>query len=86
VTTALVGHINSGTSGCNVIVEHVCEQFEHRELRSGDFFPSFATIETYRGYIRKWIKPRWGSGYLDEVMSGENRGKLLILIGVPDGI
>jgi integrase len=66
-TTALVGHINAGTSGCKVTVEQICEHFEQRELRSGDSFRSFATAKTYRGYIRKWIKPRWGSRYLDEI-------------------
>ena len=67
VTTALVGHINAGTSGCKVTVGEICEHFEQRELRSGDSFRSFATVTTYRGYIRKWIKPRWGSRYLDEI-------------------
>ena len=67
VTTALVGHINAGDSGCKVTVEQICEHFEQRELRSGDSFRSFATVKTYRGYIRKWIKPRWGSRYLDEI-------------------
>ena len=67
VTTAVVGHINAGSSGCKTTVEQICEHFEQRELRSGDSFRSFATVKTYRGYIRKWIKPRWGSRYLDEV-------------------
>jgi len=59
VTTGLVGHINGSDSTCKVTVEQICEHFEHRELRSGDSFRSFATIKTYRGYIRKWIKPRY---------------------------
>jgi len=67
VTTALVGHINASDSGCKVTVEQICEHFEQRELRPGDSFRSFATVKTYRGYIRKWIKPRWGSRYLDEI-------------------
>jgi integrase len=67
VATAVVGHINAGSSGCKINVEQICEHFEQRELRSGDSFRSFATVKTYRGYIRKWIKPRWGSRYLDEV-------------------
>jgi len=53
--------------GCKTTVEHICEHFEQKELRSEDSFRSFATVKTYRGYIRKWIKPRWGSFYLDEV-------------------
>ena len=24
-------------------------------------------MKTYRGYIRKWVKPRWGSFYLDQI-------------------
>lgn len=48
-------------------ISQICEHFEHRELRSGDSYRSFATIKTYRGYIRKWIKPRLGSRYLDEI-------------------
>ncbi len=67
VATAVVGRINAGGSGCKITVEQICEHFEQRELRSGDSFRSFATVKTYRGYIRKWITPRWGSRYLDEV-------------------
>ena len=67
VAKAVVGRINAGSSGCKITVEQICEHFEQRELRSGDSFRSFATVKTYRGYIRKWIKPRWGSRYLDEV-------------------
>ncbi len=52
---------------CKTTVEQVSEHFEQKELRSGDSFRSFATVKTYRGYIRKWIKPKWGSFYLDEV-------------------
>src|ERR1700758_1332292 len=65
--TAVVGHINAGSSGCETTVEQICEHFEQRELRSGDSFRSFATVKTYRGYIRKWVNPRWGSLYLHEV-------------------
>ena len=71
VTTALVGRINAGDSQCKVTVEQICEHFEQKELRSGDSFRSFATVKTYRGYIRKWIKPRWDSRYLDEIKAVE---------------
>jgi integrase len=67
VATGLVGHINAGGNGCQITVAQICEHFEQRELRSGDSFRSFATVKTYRGYIRKWIRPRWGSLCLDEV-------------------
>jgi integrase len=76
VTTALVGHINAGANGCTITVDQICEHFELRELRSGDSFRSFATAKTYRGYIRKWIKPRWGSRYLDEIKAVDVEGWL----------
>lgn len=60
-------HINAEGSASKITVEQICQHFEQRELRSGDSFRSFATVTTYRGYIRKWIKPRWGSWYLDEI-------------------
>jgi integrase len=63
--------INAAASGCKITVEQICEHFEQRELRTGDSFRSFATVKTYRGYIRKWIKPRWGSRYLDEIKAVE---------------
>lgn len=67
---ALLAQLNVNPShgrACKTTVEQICEHFEQKELRSGDSFRSFATVKTYRGYIRKWIKPRWGSFYLDEV-------------------
>jgi hypothetical protein len=73
-TTALLTHINAGFSengACKITVEQICEHCEQRELRSGDSFRSFATVKTYRGYIRKWIKPRWGSFYLDGIKAVE---------------
>lgn len=67
---ALLTQLNADSShnrGCKTTVEQIYEHFEQKELRSGDSFRSFATVKTYRGYIRKWVKPRWGSFYLDEV-------------------
>lgn len=73
-TTAFLAQINAGSSengASKITLEQICEHFEQRELRSGDSFRSFATVKTYRGYIRKWIKPRWGSLYLDEIKAVE---------------
>src|SRR5258708_4948549 len=73
-TTALLAHINARSgenADCKITVDQICEHFEQRELRSGDSFRSFATVKTYRGYIRKWIKPRWGSFYLHEIKAVE---------------
>lgn len=69
-SAALLTYLNAESSrnrGCKTTVEQICEHFEQKELRSGDSFRSFATVKTYRGYIRKWIKPRWGCFYLDQV-------------------
>jgi integrase len=71
---ALLTHVNAGRTdnhACKATVEQICEHFEQMELRNRDSFRSFATVKTYRGYIRKWIKPRWGSLYLDEVKAVE---------------
>ena len=72
VTTALVGHMNAGTSECNVTVEQICEHFEHRELRSGDSFGAsprskligaiFANGLSRAGVLATWTKSRlWTS-------------------------
>ncbi len=58
---ALLAQINSHfnhNNACRITVTQICEHFEQKELRSVDSFRSFATVKTYRGYIRKWIKPR----------------------------
>ena len=59
-----------------ITVTEICEHFEQKELRSGDSFRSFATVKTYRGYIRKWVKPRWGSFHLDEIKAVDVEGWL----------
>jgi hypothetical protein len=76
---ALVDHVNtysSCTNACRITVTQICEHFEQKELRSEDTFRSFATVKTYRGYIRKWIKPRWGSLHLDEIKAVDVEGWL----------
>jgi integrase len=73
-STALLAQVNAGpglNGVCKITLEQICEHFEQRELRSGDSLRSFATVKTYRGYIRKWIKPHWGSLYLDEMKAVE---------------
>lgn len=73
-TAALLSHTIArfGESRvCNITVEQLCEHFEQRELRCGDSFRSFATVKTYSGYIRKWIRPHWGSVRLDEIKAVE---------------
>ena len=76
---ALLAQINAHfnhNNACRITVTQICEHFEQKELRSGDSFRGFATVKTYRGYIRKWIKPRWGSFHLDEIKAVDVEGWL----------
>jgi integrase len=60
---ALLAQINAYSNhndACRITVTEIRDHFEQKELRSGDSFPSFATVKTYRGHIRKWVKPRAG--------------------------
>jgi hypothetical protein len=50
-----------------ISIDQLCEHLEQRELRLGSNLWSVATLKTYRGYIRRWIRPRWGTHRLDEV-------------------
>ena len=76
---ALMAQINAYSNhddADRIIVTEICEHFEQRGLRSADSFRSFATVKTYRGYIRKWVKPRWGAFHLDEIKAVEVEGRL----------
>ncbi len=76
---ALLAQINAYSNhndGCRITVTQICEHFEQKELRSGDNFRTFATVKTYRAYIRKWVKPRWGSFHLDEIKAVDVEGWL----------
>jgi len=50
-----------------ITLNQLCEHFEQWECRSGVGLRTTATVRTYRGYIRKWIRPRWGSHRLDNI-------------------
>lgn len=54
-----------------ISIDQLCEHLEQRELRSATSLWSVATQKTYRGYIRRWIRPRWGSRALDEIKAIE---------------
>ena len=43
----------------SITIDQLCEHFEQSEMRSGANLWSIATQRTYRGYIRRWIRPRW---------------------------
>jgi integrase len=51
-----------------VIVQTLVEHYQQKEL-GADSNKTFATCETYKGYFRKWILPRWGSYRLKDVKS-----------------
>jgi len=55
----------------SITIDQLCEHFEQGEMRSGASLWSIATQKTYRGYIRRWIRPRWGCGTLDEIKAVE---------------
>jgi integrase len=54
-----------------ISIDQLCEHLEQRELRLGSSLWSVATLKNYRGYIRRWIRPRWGSHRLDEIKAVE---------------
>jgi hypothetical protein len=54
-----------------ITLDQLCEHFEESELRSGASLWSIATQKTYRGYIRRWVRPRWGSRLLHEVKAAD---------------
>jgi hypothetical protein len=55
----------------SITIDQLCEHFEQREMRSVANLWSIATQRTYRGCIRRWIRPRWGSRSLDEIKAVE---------------
>jgi integrase len=48
--------------GVQTLIAHYCE----KELGE-DTTKTFATCETYKGYFRKWILPRWGAYHVKDV-------------------
>lgn len=49
-----------------IIVQTLVEHYQEKELGDGSN-KTFATCETYKGYFRKWILPRWGNYRLKDV-------------------
>jgi hypothetical protein len=48
------------------------EHYEDKEM--GEYSTkTFATCVTYRGYFRKWIKPRWGKHWSEIVLKNPKR-------------
>lgn len=49
-------------------VQTLVEHYKEKELHEASG-KTFATCETYKGYFRKWILPRWGNYRLKDVKS-----------------
>jgi hypothetical protein len=47
----------------SLLVEH----YKQRELAPDNAWKTYSTMATYRGYLRKWIVPRWGTYTLASV-------------------
>jgi integrase len=54
-----------------ITIDQLCAHFERSEMRPDTSLWSVATQKTYRGYMRRWISPRWGSRSLNEVKAVE---------------
>jgi integrase len=66
---SLLININSESPRFNletVSVQTLVEHYRDKELGK-DSTKTFATCETYQGYFRKWILPRWGNYRLKDV-------------------
>jgi integrase len=69
--TSLLVNINSESPRFHlegVVVQTLIEHYQEKEL-SEDSNKTFATCETYKGYFRRWILPRWGKYRLKDVKS-----------------
>jgi integrase len=51
-----------------IIFETLVEHYRLKDMEEGSG-KTFATCETYEGYLRKWILPRWKSYRLRDVKS-----------------
>ena len=72
--SALIAETNLGSHKNHIgaiSVDQLCEHFEQCEMRRSASLWSVATQKTYRGYIRRWIRLRWGSRSLDEIKAVE---------------
>lgn len=52
-------------------VAQLCDHFEQREMAKDDTWRTFSTKKTYKGYMRRWIRPQWGGYELGKVKAIE---------------
>lgn len=48
-------------------VSQLVEHYKQRELTPDNAWKTYSTMATYRGYLRKWIVPRWGTHSLASI-------------------
>jgi len=68
---SLLVNINAESPGFGLEpldVQTLVEHYKEKELHEASG-KTFATCETYKGYFRKWILPRWGNYRLKDVKS-----------------
>jgi len=66
ITAGLVQAINTTDirlAGISMTLAQLADHFHQRELGRSNGRISYSTKKAYRGYLNKWIVPRWG-GYL----------------------
>jgi integrase len=72
--TGLLSEVNSRSGvakSTNITIEQLCDHFQHREMLQENSWRTIATKKTYQGYLRKWIRPRWGKYELSGVKAIE---------------
>jgi integrase len=52
-------------------VSELVDHYRQRELEPDKLWKSHSTKVTYKGYLNKWIVPRWGNYPLSDVNAGE---------------
>jgi hypothetical protein len=73
-TSALRRDINLADVRCKgkpVTLSQLADHYGQRELASNNRWKTHSTKMGYRGYLRKWIIPRWGGYTLCSIRAGE---------------
>ncbi len=62
---------NIRCKGKPVTLSQLADHYGQRELASRNRWKTHSTKMGYRGYLRKWIIPRWGRYTLNSIRAGE---------------
>ena len=68
--TGLVREINQKSGhlfSVTVSVRELCDHFTQRELAKENMWRSHSTKRAYKGYLDRWVIPRWGEVLLPDV-------------------